>query len=483
MGMWSMIRSFCLLLFLGSVVNAASIPEATLNTLRKSIVRIDASQCDGDPRSGSGFIWQSKAKAVTALHVVSGCNKVGVYFEAQKVSKTAVIFKTLKMADLALLLIDDPPDDSEPLQVSPAPPHVNDDLTVLGYPLLIPHMNTTSLKLRFGGNHLKEIVPSTVRTELANIGSPSLDVEITNIEGHLVPGLSGAPVLNDSAKVVAIADGGLENGTVGISWGMPYRYLSELATSAEKQTTVPFNAHLFAAENEIEAHGTEVTCGGATFKKIRTLDYSQIMHSTDDPSGLSQLIAAANAYGVDPSKFTYDVYQDQKSGAAFVTLSGKEVTESDGRCNSELDTDVHLEAELRPVRTQLDVQNVSLQYESRSTPTPPWQVDPLWSYVMPIPRADGFIVRRKSLVKMVPNPMNPYMPPIPDSNSFETLAAKGNYFIGTTAINTKWTPQTLQMQQVCRFSPGTEGCDQFIGEFKTWVAAVIAVHLTTFPIG
>jgi hypothetical protein len=65
--------------------------------------------------------------------------------------------------------------------------------------------------------------------------------------------------------------------------------------------------------------------------------------------------------------------------------------------------------------------------------------------------------------------VNPYyMPPVQDGNSFETLAAKGNYFIGTTAINTKWTPQTLQMQQMCRFNPSANGCHQFTEEFRNW---------------
>ena len=257
---------------------------------------------------------------------------------------------------------------------------------------------------------------------------------------------------------------------------MPYRYLTELSKSNETSTTAPANAHLFAADNSIQPGG-DVTCGGATFSKIRTLDLSQIQHSTDDPAGLAQLIKASP---VDTSGFSYDVYQDQQSGASFVTLAGKKVQEKNGRCVSYIDQAIHIEAELLPVMANpADLQRVSVQYENVSTPPPVWQMDPAWSYMFAIPSAKGLVARRKSLVKVIPNAMNPYYPPAIAENSFETLAAKANFFIGTTAINTDWSPATIQMQQFCYFNRVAPGCKEVMDRYSSWVAAVIATHLTT----
>ena len=360
-------RLFLSAILVSSIAFATSLPQVTFDRVRSSIVRVDASDCAGDSRSGTGFVWQTKDSVVTALHVVGGCKNVSVYFEAQKKTRSTSIQKIFKTADLALLHVSNHLDDTEPLETAPNAPSANQELTVLGFPLLIPHMNSTTLKVRFGGNRLKEAIPPSVRAELAKVGSPSVDVEITNIEGHLLPGLSGAPILDDAGKVVAIADGGLENGTVSASWGMPYRYLTELSKSNETSTTAPANAHLFAADNSIQPGG-DVTCGGATFSKIRTLDLSQIQHSTDDPAGFAQLIKASP---VDTSGFSYDVYQDQQSGASFVTLAGKKVQEKNGRCVSYIDKAIHIEAELLPVMANsADRQRVSVQYENVSTPPP-----------------------------------------------------------------------------------------------------------------
>jgi hypothetical protein len=65
--------------------------------------------------------------------------------------------------------------------------------------------------------------------------------------------------------------------------------------------------------------------------------------------------------------------------------------------------------------------------------------------------------------------------------AYETLAVKGNWFIGTTAFDRVYRPATLQFGQQCASNPQAAGCADFRSQMRILVQAVIAAHLTTFP--
>src|SRR5258708_26691415 len=145
-------------------------------------------------------------------------------------------------------------------------------------------MDTTSLRLRFGGSMLREILPKEVADELGNRKSASLDLQIANVEGHLVPGLSGAPIVDSTGRLVAIADGGLERGAIASSWGIPVAYLSDGSswrdlTKNEHQRYLS-SAHLFASDTADEGP-REVSCGGVTLTKTKTKSFNQIAATAD----------------------------------------------------------------------------------------------------------------------------------------------------------------------------------------------------------
>jgi hypothetical protein len=96
-------------------------------------------------------------------------------------------------------------------------------------------------------------------------------------------------------------------------------------------------------------------------QEVRGLGLDRGERQVEPTPGIQEKMTVARGSRDRPSQFTLDAYQDQKSGAAFVTLSGKGVKESHGRCFSEFDSDVHLEVQLFPVANHVDVQNVSLQ--------------------------------------------------------------------------------------------------------------------------
>lgn len=70
------------------------------------------------------------------------------------------------------------------------------------------------------------IDPKTYRT------SPDLDSHFLAIEGNLVPGHSGAPILASNGTVVGVGIGGLKDGTVGYGWATPF-YDIQLRTGTD----------------------------------------------------------------------------------------------------------------------------------------------------------------------------------------------------------------------------------------------------------
>ena len=452
-----------------------------LDTLKKSVVRIDASQCAGSGRTATGFIWRQQDFVVTALHVVSGCGTVTIYSEVSGQTRPARVIHSLRSQDLVMLQLGSPIPGTDVLEIAAQSPAITEDLEALGYPLSIPRLENTTVRLRYGGRQLKDIVPQDVVNELRALGSPSPDIDITDIEGHLLPGHSGAPIFNSNGRLVAIADGGLENGAVGASWGLPASNLTRLIASTEPLAgQATRSSHLFAAEVSAE-DGPVLNCGGASFKKIRTLRYDDILHATDDPVGLQQIIAAAGP-NIPLSTFTFDVYQQTSSGATFVVPGGSNVASESGMCVSRSASgNVSLRAQLVSAPNDQGGQQASVRYEQLIAGDTNWQVDPAWSYAMAVPRFDGLWKRRKSAVHYQPSPgfgmtMN--------ATVFESLLDRNGVFLGVTAVNSKWTPDVVQVQQACKMNSQLPPlCSAPLSDFGEWVQAVIAAHLATFPIG
>jgi hypothetical protein len=281
-------------------------------------------------------------------------------------------------------------------------------------------------------------------------------------------------------KVVAIADGGLENGAVAVSWAIPAKYLRELAASSESIETVqrgPRNPVLFSAEADTKNLG-ETTCSGLVLTRLRSTSFPQASLSADDPKGLFQLV---QFFAVDPSAFKFDVYQHLKSGATFVLPTGAHLRQGPGGdCVATLTSGiVEMHLQLAVLRSAFDANSKSQEFERMMAGDAPqqWTADPQWTYVMPYPRFDEMIVRRRSYVHFR---TMPYM--VQDRYLFEILAVRKNVFIGSAAINAA-SPELIQRVTACRFSPNTSGCDDARALINEWVSAVLSIQLTTFPIG
>ncbi|MCI5191215.1 MAG: DUF1566 domain-containing protein, partial [Candidatus Electrothrix sp. AS4_5] len=65
--------------------------------------------------------------------------------------------------------------------------------------------------------------------------SPNIDLEVISLEGHLLPGHSGAPILNKNNEVIGIANGGLKDGSAGVCWAVPYNKIKFVSKSLKEQ--------------------------------------------------------------------------------------------------------------------------------------------------------------------------------------------------------------------------------------------------------
>jgi S1-C subfamily serine protease len=465
-------------------------------SVQAAVVRVDAAGCDkGTSRSGSAFIWNSPQQAVTALHVIAGCSRLAVFYGAQGGRvRTARPARVLRAADLALLTIEDGPVTS-PLTVAAQPPTAGEQMRAWGYPFPTRGLIDTLFTRREVTQRLKDLLNDRLRAEVQAAGMPDIEAEVLTLDvGLLLPGHSGAPLVNAAGQVVGVADGGLERGAVAVNWAIPSTRLKELMTSSE--TLLPGSmapATLFAADTVAapvlgaeNGRGTSASplrewrCGTATLLYVRTRTFAQLSDTADDPSGL-RLLAMNGGQLLRPDD-TFDLYVDTESGATVVVPARSTLRTAGSLCIADVYGDV-LQQIVRVTATgsPAEANAASIEYEQELTKRfseGPWQLDPSWTYTAPLTRADGLTVRRKGNVQAQQTPFGP----APAKYAFETLAAKGRTFMGVTAFHHNYTLQALQLKQACMVDPNAAGCDAMLQELRRLAQMMVATHLSSFAI-
>lgn len=95
-------------------------------------------------------------------------------------------------------------------------------LKVLGYPAGMAGLNDHSA---IAGRHpvkrLKDMLPSDITDLFDARQSPSPNINVLYIEGSMVPGHSGAPLLDNDNRLYGFVDGGVFQGAAQITWGIP----------------------------------------------------------------------------------------------------------------------------------------------------------------------------------------------------------------------------------------------------------------------
>ncbi len=449
--------------------------EQLYKRVEQSVVKISTT----DSRtSATGFVWGTSSTVVTALHVVDGSSNIRVNYPAQGVTRVATVQRVLKNADLVLLDVSNAPN-VPVLPSSTAAVTTDDDLHTLGFPFDAAAISSFMLKARYGGRRLADNVSSAVVTRIQRNGYPDPNLQVLKLgQESLLPGLSGAPIFNGRGEVVAIGDGGLEEGAINISWAIPAEHLNTLRTSGASATPRgPGTRELFAADLDM-AVGKTINANGVSLVKVRTRTLTELAASADDQLGLQQLAAVFANFG--PASFSYDIYQDIETGATIVLPEGSSLTPGDPFWNVVLPTSMHDHDryQIKLVFTRLQpgmIQGAALQFEEslKDPPSIVWQIDPQWSYAMPLSRYDGLVVRRKAVYggQFGPGGFSPakYL--------FETLAGRGDAFVGLAVVNTDSTPATIMREMSCR-QPAE--CPSLFESRRTWAQLVLGLQMTSF---
>src|SRR5262249_8575482 len=92
-----------------------------------------------------------------------------------------------------------------------------------GYPISLAFDDiTTKLTVRKEpAKPLVELVDPETAKLLEKRGSPDVNLAVLSLQGPLLPGHSGAPILDGDGRVIAVGNGGLRGGTVDHGWAVP----------------------------------------------------------------------------------------------------------------------------------------------------------------------------------------------------------------------------------------------------------------------
>jgi hypothetical protein len=296
---------------------------AALAKVAPSVLRVVASGCTGSEpaRAGSGFAWPAAGQVVTDLHVVAGCSQINVGYQ-QIDDRPAHVTRVLVAADLALLTVDHPPD-VPTLPVASEVPPVGAEIDVFGFALGQPTRDTHPLHLTFANQEtpkLSDALPDDLRAEVRGIGYPALDTQVLRLDGNLLPGHSGAPLLDAQGRVVGIGSGGLERGAVGVGWAVRARYLAQLQASNDAMPGAGAVAQsAFATPAPSSGKGDDVMrCGDLTLIRRRIAPLGDIAASADDPAMLQRLAVAARVPLEQVAENRFGIWTDPASAAGVV---------------------------------------------------------------------------------------------------------------------------------------------------------------------
>lgn len=488
-----------LLVFI-SIATRAQPSNSTIDDLRSAIVRVESGN-----KIGTGFLWKNTDWIVTTLHLID--NHTNIEVTLANDVKNATVIKVLKEYDLVLLKLSSPASQLRVISNVNASPQLNSDLYTMGYN---GNGNLNAIidrTLRLGYNSsgkLEGLLPKAVKNALNSCKRPSPFIEILYLDGTLLPGFSGSPIIDNSGKLVGIADGGLESGASSISWGIKANKLTSLLSSNE---TFPQLLNCggaknvsFSSENLLEEKQVDfIEYREFKFIKTKVRTVQEMMHTIDDPLGLQQLI---NAYSMSNNtnylEFEFDIYEDLYSGMTFcvprgtvLELSNDLITGSFGGGEFKL--------VIYPDQIQTLNPNPSLRYVSSANSFQQkilaidggdfsYQKDFNLSYSNgPIIRYDGIKVNREAY-RGYAYEMNSYglWDNVPKTYTFQTHIGRKNYYLGVSAINMSSTLEDANNLNFCInngqcHSPQrSTTCENICNEYQLFSQLVIGVHMGGF---
>jgi len=314
-----------LLLLLGTAVEAALDP----GRLGKSTVRITIKEGGQVRSAASGFAWKDPTMIVTSLHVMHRGASAETIVEFDGYKRRATVLRVLPKADLVLLKIDRPIKGLVPLvRYRGAKPPYKAPITALGYNSGASGMMTREFRKGHADPEvLRELLPPKDRKELAAVKIPDIELDIYYLDGSLLPGFSGSPVVDADGVLIGVGNGGLENGASNVSWVIPARFLDELTASGMR--TLPASLgkaqQSFSADLQATSDYVEVVYDDFVFVKTKTRSFEELAATSADPDQLWEMntwVTEELGYTVEAGSLEFDIYEDLNNGIVITVPSG-----------------------------------------------------------------------------------------------------------------------------------------------------------------
>jgi uncharacterized protein YegP (UPF0339 family) len=395
--MQRIIKKGQILLYLISILGTAGIKE----DIAKTIVRVKSGG-----KVSTGFFWKNGNTILTTFHSIGNPSSIEVYIPITNKWETASIAKTYKNGDLVQLRVQTYTSFDFIKESYNSSPPTDTRAFTIGYNSGNISYQDRNFTVGFlQGNTLKDILPSKAEDEIQKLSFPSLDIQIVYLQGNLLHGFSGSPVVDYNGKLMGVADGGLENGASSISWCIHANVIPTLENSFETISWLT-NANsetLFAAEEYTEKSSLDIIqYGKYKLRKIKTREFRNMNqtggYTSADEMGLNQLLQKMNLSQIPYSNFVYDVYLEENTGATIVLPSGMILTlVGEYLLATSADSQYRFKIRIEDAVNQTEVQSKSLLFENTIPDiSMPYFLDTRLSFLGPITRLDNTIINRKA---------------------------------------------------------------------------------------
>jgi S1-C subfamily serine protease len=166
----------------------------------------------GGTATGSGFVIDDEGHILTNNHVVEGASKVTVKLGDSEQTYDAEVVGTDPGTDIALLQVDAPAKEIQPLTLGrSSDAEVGDPVVAIGNPFGLDRTVTSG-------------IVSALQRQIEAPNGFSIS-HVIQTDAAINPGNSGGPLINSAGEVIGInaqiATGGGGNGNVGIGFAIP----------------------------------------------------------------------------------------------------------------------------------------------------------------------------------------------------------------------------------------------------------------------
>lgn len=309
--------------------------QPDMRTLEAKVVRVTVGRS-----AASGFLWGRRNQVVTSLHTfLQGAGatptiRVTCFGGGVQQIAAATVTRVYAAADLVLLTTERELTGCAafvPADAYVAKPAFDATLYTWGF-----HAGATGgtsrkmTKAAANPEVLNSILHEPVKTEMRSFNIPDVTLPIYYVQGGLLPGYSGAPVVDGSNRLVGIVDGGLDNGASDYNWVIPVENVGRLMASQEGLPRKSLPNNLLYSSGLVEAAGSTIPRFGTAgqeyqFVKTKTRSLGQLASTSSTPF-LTQFLNWGTTRGVSRTiseNTLFDLYEDPRRNLIIAIPSGQ----------------------------------------------------------------------------------------------------------------------------------------------------------------